>query len=290
MYLDKGARFMKVSEVTSRPAAGTVLFQCNDIGARLSKASFSIWMTLPLLALVGLLMQSQAIADGNWGDAFANYSELSARYREGVDYRVRAINRSSPVVVLAIHGGKIEVGTTELAEQIAGSDLSFYTFEGLRPEAPNDVGLRPRRNGVLHLTSHHFDEPRAVNLVTQRSTSPEAPGGHLGPSEYCVSVHGFFEDADKQIACVGGGNAELRDRIAQEIRQTFPDSAESGADRIRVEVPCRRFGGTDPMNIANRCRQKGVQIELSHTLRRRVLGNHQFSERLADAIRNAALR
>lgn len=232
---------------------------------------------LGLLALFTIFMAPlRALATpGNWGDAYRNFAELSAHQREGVDYQIQLVNRHSPITVLAIHGGGIEVGTTELAERIAGSEWSYYSFLGIKSERPNDLGLRPRRNGVLHLTSHHFDEPQALDLV-------QSPG----QSDYCLSIHGFFEDAGRSIACVGGGNSELRDNVAQEIRSEF----SSGAFRVAVEVPCRRFGGTDPNNIANRCHQRGMQLELSHSLRRQTLENPEIAERLAGAIRRAAQR
>ncbi len=203
--------------------------------------------------------------DGNWGDAYRNFAELSAHQREGADYQIQLLNRHSPFTVLAIHGGRIEAGTSELAERIAGTNWSYYSF----------LGIKSSRNAVLHLTSHHFDEPRALALV-------QSPG----QSDYCLSIHGFSEDPGRSIACVGGGNSELRDKVAQEIQSEFM----SGAFRVDVEVPCRRFGGTDPNNIVNRCHQRGMQLELSRFLRRQTLENPEIAERLAGAIRRAAQR
>lgn len=65
-------------------------------------------------------------------DKYSNYDELSCHEPKGIDYRIRCVS-SSDIAILAIHGGKIEPGTTEIAEAVAKNQHSFYTFEGLKP-------------------------------------------------------------------------------------------------------------------------------------------------------------
>jgi phage replication-related protein YjqB (UPF0714/DUF867 family) len=60
------------------------------------------------------------------------------------------------VLTIAPHGGRIEPGTSEIAALIAGESYNLHRFEGRKP---------PGQNAVLHITSHHFDEPRALNLA-----------------------------------------------------------------------------------------------------------------------------
>ena len=87
--------------------------------------------------------------------AYRSFGELSEREIEGQDYRIRTYPRDNRVLVMAPHGGKIEPGTTEIAEAIAGDDFSLYDFEGIKPDG----------NGVLHIESHLYDEPRALEAV-----------------------------------------------------------------------------------------------------------------------------
>src|SRR5690606_18299970 len=117
--------------------------------------------------------------------------------REGVDYEVRM----TPVgkdrqLVMAIHGGNIEAGTTELAEAIAGKRMGYYSFVGLHPDSRH-----------LHLTSTHFDEPRLESLLAEATR--------------CLSVHGSYgREAD---FCVGGGNASARALFTQVLKTKFPE-------------------------------------------------------------------
>lgn len=50
---------------------------------------------------------------------------------------------------------KIEPGTAEIAEAIAGNEHSFYCFDGIKADG----------KGELHIPSHLFDEPRAIEAV-----------------------------------------------------------------------------------------------------------------------------
>ena len=108
-----------------------------------------------------------------------NFGELAGQETEGQDYAIRICLRNGPVLVMAPHGGKIEPGTAEIAEAIAGDDHSFYTFEGIKADG----------NAVLHIQSHLFDEPQAI----------EAMKG----AKIVVTVHGY---ADKEygFVMVGG--------------------------------------------------------------------------------------
>ena len=81
---------------------------------------------------------------------------VAAEQVEGRDYRVTAVRRGSGIAVIAPHGGRIERGTSEVARAIAGEDLDLYLFEGCLPSLNFET---------LHLTSRHFDEPRALGLI-----------------------------------------------------------------------------------------------------------------------------
>jgi phage replication-related protein YjqB (UPF0714/DUF867 family) len=59
---------------------------------------------------------------------------------------------------VAPHGGRIEDGTLEIARAIAGRDHHLYLLEGRRTS---------HNYHTLHLTSHRFDKPRCLDLLSQ---------------------------------------------------------------------------------------------------------------------------
>jgi len=154
------------------------------------------------------------------------------------------------VAVIAPHGGGIEDGTSEIARAIAGDDFNLYLFEGLRPS---------RNYAALHLTSHRFDEPECLELLS---------GCH-----YVLAVHGCDGHGDR--ALLGGLDVELRAELAGVFEGI----------RIRAECEGHRFPAVHPTNICNRgARGRGVQLELTHPLRR-----PQEIPRLASAVRAVLL-
>jgi phage replication-related protein YjqB (UPF0714/DUF867 family) len=152
----------------------------------------------------------------------------------GRDFRVRSWQREGGTAVVALHGGRIEPGTSEIAEAIAGPDFSFYAFEG----------AKARHNGRLHITSTCFDEPRCLNLVAN--------------AERVVTIHG--EDSRDKIVFLGGRDADALTRLRGTLeRREF-------CVRIHRSPGLR---GLDELNICNRgTRRAGIQLELSRGLRR----------------------
>ena len=68
---------------------------------------------------------------------------------------ITAIERpGSRVLIIAPHGGRIEVGTSELAALIAADEHNLFSFEGLKPRG---------HNRELHITSRCF-EPKCRRL------------------------------------------------------------------------------------------------------------------------------
>jgi phage replication-related protein YjqB (UPF0714/DUF867 family) len=76
---------------------------------------------------------------------YKSFGELSDQETEGQDYAIRTCLRNGPVLVMAPHGGKIEPGTTKVAEAIAGNDHSFYSCDGIYSPF---AFLRRRRGGL----------------------------------------------------------------------------------------------------------------------------------------------
>jgi len=180
-------------------------------------------------------------------DKYKNFQELSERALEGRDFSVRLRNRPGATVVVAPHGGGIEPGTSESAAAIAGYDLSFYVFSGIKPAG----------NRELHITSTRFDEPRCVALIT---ASPRA-----------IAIHG--EDSEHEVVFLGGRDEGILLRIH--------DSLVSKGFRVETHKN-PALQGRDSANICNRTESGlGVQMELSNGLRRSFFSSLSRSGRKA---------
>ncbi len=136
--------------------------------------------------------------------------------------------------ILAIHGGDIEPGTSEIARSIAedGDRYNLYLFEGHKRE----------KNRILHITSSRFDEPQALALASK--------------VDRIVSVHGM--KGEEPFVLLGGLDLSLRERIKiLLVERGFCVNEEKG-----------RLDGSTATNITNRSRQlAGVQLEISRALR-----------------------
>lgn len=169
------------------------------------------------------------------GDTYAGYADLSAHETEGADYRITERRPATATTAqIAIHGGAIEPGTTQLADHAASiRGDAYYSFEGIKPSA----------NGTLHLTSTHFDEPRAVDLV--------------GASTSTVSWHGAAGTTAKTY--IGGRDTELKSAAADQLR--------AAGFTVATGTP-PELNANSPANITNRNgRGQGLQLELTKAQR-----------------------
>ncbi len=172
-------------------------------------------------------------------DHYRGYGDLSERYAEGVDYAIHVVeppgNATAAVAIIAPHGGGIEGGTSEVARQIAAADHGLYLFEGLRPTGDNF--------DCLHLTSRYFDEPRCLSLIAACET--------------VIAVHGYAARGPDVL--LGGRDERMKAELMRGL----------SAHGLSCQADGHRYPGTDPLNVCNRGRSgKGVQLELSSTLRR----------------------
>lgn len=184
-------------------------------------------------------------------DLYPNYAALAAARIEGRDYRinVRRVHKSK-VVVIAPHAGGIEFRTSDVARAVAGDVFSLYLFEGLLAEG----------NGALHITSHHFDEPRCLDLLKHH--------------EIVISIHGCRNIGGDRQAVYVGGLDDRKERVAEMLRDFIFDAHTKN----------HSFPGTEPMNICNRgASKKGIQLELSRGLRE-VMDIQRFGEAIRSAV------
>jgi phage replication-related protein YjqB (UPF0714/DUF867 family) len=176
---------------------------------------------------------------------YRNFSELAQHEEEGFDYLIRHRSGSSGVLVMAPHAGGIEPGTGDIADALAGSEHAFYCFKGLKKSG----------NHILHITSNHFDEPRAVRL--------------LGEARWVLTVHGCREAAP--LVWVGGRALRQGDTLIKALKGIGISAGRSVDPALR---------GLQSENICNRgCSGAGVQLEISRGLRE-MLFSHLFRRRL----------
>jgi phage replication-related protein YjqB (UPF0714/DUF867 family) len=146
----------------------------------------------------------------------------------------RVIPREAPdseVLIIAPHGGHIEIGTSELASAIAGAEYSLYCFEGLKPYGSRE----------LHVTSHRFDDPVAVRMAER--------------SAIVISIHGCRGHG---AIHVGGLDRLLVEALTKAFAEADYPSGSQG----------HPYPAVHPRNICNRGRRSaGVQLEFTADLR-----------------------
>jgi len=189
-------------------------------------------------------------------ELYRSFAELADATTPGADYRVVLENRNSHALIIAPHGGSIEKGTSEITRHIAGKSLSFYLFEGCRVCG----------NRELHITSHHFDESRAISLVKT----------HL----FAVGVHGRQDGDYPDTVWIGGLDRDLAELLESEF-------AISG---FMSRIDGHRIPAQNKKNICNRGKSgKGAQLELPLSLRNRLLGDLNLMRLFAVAVRKAVM-
>jgi phage replication-related protein YjqB (UPF0714/DUF867 family) len=164
---------------------------------------------------------------------YTSFAHLARHEVEDRDFRVIQVDRpGSPAVILAPHGGEIEVGTSEIARLIAGADHSLFCFEGLKSAG---------HSRELHITSHRFDHPGCIALTGRRAV--------------VVSIHGCRGRA--QIF-LGGLDSMLIERLSHRLSLAGFDAVSGG----------HKYPGRHPFNICNRgLRSRGAQLEITYDLR-----------------------
>ena len=171
---------------------------------------------------------------------YSNFAQLSEKETEGVDYAIRSRNGNSPIAVIAIHGGRIEPSTLEIADAIAGNDHLFYGFEG----------KKIHNNACLHIKSTRFDEPLCIEIVSKAAVT--------------ISIHGCVGEGEQVY--LGGLNETLRSLIAETLAEndfTVNSNMKKGMLGVHQQNICNRFS-------------PGVQFEITRNLRDRLISSFKL--------------
>ena len=184
---------------------------------------------------------------------YRSFKELVDCEVEGQDYRIRVELRDPRILIMAPHGGRIEPTTSRIAETIAGTEYSFYSFEGLKGSG----------NSVLHLESRLFDEPHALQAAER--------------ADVVITVHGQIDQKD-EFVMTGGLHIPLRANIEHQLE----------AAGFQTRPPAKGLMGTDPRNICNRGKSRqGVQLEVSRKVRDLLRNDKGRLRTFAEAVRRA---
>jgi phage replication-related protein YjqB (UPF0714/DUF867 family) len=161
--------------------------------------------------------------------------------------------------VLAVHGGGIEGGTSEVALAVAGYHPATFA-----PVADcsgfHDMwifqGLLNSGNSRLHVTSANYDDPIALKLVQN--------------ARRCISLHGCSDEDAKGMLQIGGLDIELRGLVLEELLLAG----------ICAEITTNlALNGKDPSNICNKTQiGAGAQLEMGTSYRASLFspGPHFF--------------
>ena len=190
-------------------------------------------------------------------------------------------NAETQKIVMAVHGGGIEAGTSEIALATAGFHPATLTpsVDGL---GTHDFwlfeGLLPQGNGRLHVTASNYDDPIARELVRN--------------ARRCISLHGCTDRQANGKIQLGGLDHELRDLVLEELTTAY----------IAAEISTNpMLDGSLPDNIANKTRIGGcAQLEMATSFRsslyeintrpRRKHTTNDTFNRLVAALRRAMSR
>lgn len=178
---------------------------------------------------------------GDWG-RLKSYDDLVA-LSQSKDYNIYIKHRINEPLVMAIHGGNIERGTSELAREILyHRPISYYILDGIH--AP-DFNENIAQSGHLHVTAHKFNDPRIIKLA---KASPK-----------CLSLHGF--PSESLDICIGGG-------ASSEEKMSLKDSLTKGYPELKICIDCcPPYLGRHKNNVVNLCKRPGLQLEMGPELR-----------------------
>lgn len=197
-------------------------------------------LTFLLLFTFGIGVYANAFTTG-----YDSFAELRAS-EKAEDYTIKAHDIGSRTSILAIHGGGIERGTSEIVETLNGyGKYNTYLFEG----------NKKTDNKSLFVKAVNFDEPKAVSLVKA--------------SDYTVSVIGAA--GDDQVTYIGGRNKILAELIRLHL-------TNKGYTVKPLNSIPERIAGMLNSNIVNKnklfngsYRLGGVQIAVSKGLRDKLV-------------------
>jgi phage replication-related protein YjqB (UPF0714/DUF867 family) len=207
-------------------------------------------------------------------DHYASMTALYAHEVEGINFTKewyrhrwryetsRNYKGENEIFIMAPHGGSIETGTTELALATAGFTDDFNGEPATRDTYDYFIfnGTNPgNQNGKLHVTSSHYNEPVATELVKNSLISLAFHG--------CTDKQPTETTGNGYKACLIGG---LDEPFKQSLEQSLQEAGFNAFITSQKEL-----NGDLPNNIINKNKRKaGAQFELTTSFRKSFYGKN----------------
>ena len=204
---------------------------------------------------VGLTGRRRLGTDGEFDavvDSQVPNPTMSAADAKAADELVEQLNddgRQRQLIVIAPHGGDIELRTDDQAERV-GSRLAAKAVSFWRCMGWKDGGGAFAR---WHITSTDISP----------ASFPRLDSVFARGFAYAVAFHGFDEPGIDTDILIGGA---APDALRQELKAAIEGATAGTGIRVRVAGPDDGVGGDDPRNIVNRLTTggaNGIQIEQS---------------------------
>ncbi|MFH8625059.1 poly-gamma-glutamate hydrolase family protein [Streptomyces vietnamensis] len=205
-----------------------------------------------------------------------DYGRRSRRHEQFDGYLSKVGVYTKKTAVLAIHGGQIERGTSELCLAIAGYDPADANAAALFPTMVHDYwmfeGMRSENNRDLHVTSVNCDDHVARLLAASSLNTLSLHGcqyTQLGLPDTMV----WPSQSDPKLVVVGGLNKTFREALVYELKTAGFPALDALSDEWRDRYNLADFAGADPRNICNRTMTgAGAQLEITEDMRRSLFG------------------
>lgn len=192
----------------------------------------------------------------------------STRCVGGRDYETSVRTRTTDVVVLSFHGGRIEPLSSELARAVSDHfGYSLYDFS-----AHGSASCLGTLNDFerFHITATNFDDPKAVGLVARHKKA--------------ISIHGYSPDRGnyRGTVCVGGSNQAQIKAFIDSVKQNRSRFAgytlravDSAAASPVAGADCSGIVGNARANLVNRTADAdgGLQLEMSNEIKADLLNS-----------------
>ncbi|MGW1865000.1 poly-gamma-glutamate hydrolase family protein [Streptomyces mauvecolor] len=208
------------------------------------------------------------------GDTYSSSTDLYTRLPggEGTDYARRykrhamADNSAAQkypynrTMIMAMHGGGIEVGTSELCLGVAGyhpATLAATPADGPAYDYWMFEAIRSSNNAELHVTAEHCDDHVALSMAAGSFNVLSLHG--------CTAATAGAPASRPEAVVIGGRNETFKRYLTEELKGAGFQTID-GASNPELD-------GDSPDNICNRTMLgKGGQLELTTELRRSMFG------------------
>ncbi|MFB6531478.1 poly-gamma-glutamate hydrolase family protein [Streptomyces sp. NPDC056399] len=211
-------------------------------------------------------------------------TSYSRRYRRHQQFDLKMSEKYDfpRTAILALHGGGIEIGTTELCLGIAGYSPSDSAGAPILPTVHDYFmfeGLLSTGNRALHVTSKNCDDHVALSTAASHLNVLSLHGCQF--SQLGLPTSTFPSTGNRAVAVVGGLNAAFRTALVTEIKAAGFQAVDAFDSRYSATLG--EFNGSHVDNPCNLTMlRKGAQLELTTELRESLFGDSSSRGARAD--------